>query len=61
MYSQRHIYGNKIRKKSRNAGFGSFDLAMLNVFSSYVQQVGCQLEKNEESWIKLDEVVESGD
>lgn len=37
------------------------DLAMLNVFSSYVQQVGCQLEKNEESWIKLDEVVESGD
>lgn len=73
MYSQRHIQScgfarytncyiqNKKRKKSRKAGFGSFDLAMLNVFSSYVQQVGCQLEKKEESWIKLDEVMESGD
>lgn len=56
--AQTAIYGNKIKnKKSRNAGFGSLDLAMLNVFSSYVQQVGCQLEKKEESWMKWWRVV----
>ncbi|KAK3573842.1 hypothetical protein QTP86_032881 [Hemibagrus guttatus] len=32
---------------------------MLNVVSGYAQQVGCELEKKERFWSKLDEVMES--